>query len=97
MFQPLFNQRSKIMESWKMPPMIIEGYLSQHPKQQSISSRGRTHKMSATMQQSVNQQDFFGFSYYMYASYIFPTDPQMLMIMQDIRQNSSYKTGYATQ
>ena len=33
-----------------------------------VSSRGRNYKMSAAMQQSANQQNFFGHSYYMSAS-----------------------------
>ena len=34
----------------------------------SISSRGRIHKMSSTMQQSVSEWDFFGHSYYVSSS-----------------------------
>ena len=37
----------------------------------SISSRGRNSKMSATIQHSVSQQDFFGCSYYISASHTF--------------------------
>ena len=96
-FQPLINHRSRVMESYKMSPMII---VSIGSSQMEIETTFNLHKLGPHLSapeggiilwvqpcnsMSVNKTSLAG--------HITCLHHPKIMMEQDIRQNSNYKTG----